>query len=128
MFWKQRVVALSPEEYLAKLLRKGLNEDGSPMLDPVPMAPPIGYRKQPSMVEIVRDMVRSERLRVAATEAGAETFEESEDFDVPDEFEAHSEYENDFDPPLAEITRVVEEERVSREAPPEEAPRADPPE
>lgn len=95
---------LTPEEYLAKLTRKGLHPDGTPVLDPVPVAPPIGYKKTPSMVEIVRDMVRGERLRQEAIAAGHETFEESEDFDVGDEPELmRSPWENQFDPPLEEI-------------------------
>ena len=76
---------LTVEQYAKKLLEKGLNPDGSQILDPVPVAPPIGYKKTPSMVEIVRDMVRSEKLAQAAREAGQETFEEADDFDVPDE-------------------------------------------
>jgi len=95
---------LTVEEYAAKLMRKGLNADGSPILDPVPMAPPIGYKKVPSMVEIVRDMVRSERLAQEARDAGHETFEEAEDFDIgEDDPQLHSPFENDFDPPLEEL-------------------------
>lgn len=97
-------VRLTPEQYLAKLTRYGLNADGTPKLDPVPLAPPIGYKKAPSMVEIVRDMVRSEKLRAEAEAAGHETFEESEDFDVPDEEPVmRSPWENQFDPPLEEL-------------------------
>ena len=95
---------LSVEEYFKKLQDKGLNPDGTQILDPVPMAPPIGYKKHPSMVEIVRDMVRSEKLAQEAAASGRETFEESEDFDVPDEPALMpSPWTNDFDPPLEEI-------------------------
>lgn len=124
------------EDYLAKLLDKGLNPDGTPMLDPTPMAPPIGYKKHPSMVEIVRDMVRSERLAQAAAESGHETFEESEDFDVGDDPELlRSQWENEFDPPLSELVRAGEEAIRAREAasrspsespPTPPAPRAEP--
>lgn len=92
---------LTPEEYGQKLLRLGLKADGTPALDPVPLAPPIGYKKQPSMVEIVRDMVRSEKLRVAALESGSETFEEADDFDIPDDdMMPSSPYEVVFEPPV----------------------------
>lgn len=107
---------LTPEEYLEKLTRIGLNEDGTEAVDPVPMDPPIGYKKQPSMVEIVREMVRSERLAQEARDMGHETFEESEDFDVGDDDGnmMPSPWVSEFDPPLSEVTRAVEEERAAR--------------
>jgi len=73
------------EDYLKKLISKGLNKDGTPILDPTPLAPPIGYKKAPSMIDIVRDMVRGERLKQEALAAGFETFDEADDFDVDDE-------------------------------------------
>lgn len=108
---------MTEEEYLAKMLAKSKAADGSEVLDPTPMAPPIGYVKQPSMVEIVRNMVRSEKLALLAAEAGMETFEESEDFDVGDEAEdLLSGFENEFDPPISEVREAVEEARRQREA------------
>lgn len=109
----RQVPRITEEEYLAKMLERGLDEHGRLVPDPVPIAPPVGYRKQPSMVEIVRDMVRGEKLRQAALESGHETFEESEDFDIGEDGEdLLSGYENDFDPPLSEIAREVEAERA----------------
>lgn len=110
---------LDLEEYLEKLARKGLKPDGTPILDPVPIAPPVGYKRHPSMVEIVRDMVKSERLAQAARDAGAETLEEAEDFDIDDEYQLGSPWENDFDPPLVELIeagRQVVAEREQQEA------------
>lgn len=107
---------LTLEEYFAKLKEKGLNEDGSPVLDPTPIAPPIGYKKTPSMVEIVRDMVRGERLKAEAEAAGHETFEESEDFDVGDDPELlRSPYENTFDPPLEDLLKAGREAIAERD-------------
>lgn len=120
--FQRRPRQITVEEYLEKLIAKGINPAGQEVPDPVPMAPPIGYKKQPSMVEIVRDMVRGEKLRLEALEAGSETFEESEDFDVGDEnaIELRSGYENDFDPPLVEIAKEVEIARKSAaNAPPD---------
>lgn len=108
---------LTKEEYLQKLTEKGLHADGTPVLDPLPIAPPIGYVKAPSMVEIVRDMVRGERLRQEAEAAGYETFEESEDFDVGDEdVHARSPYENEFDPPIGELLAAGREEVAKKES------------
>lgn len=114
---------MTPEQYAEKMLRRGLNNDGTPILDPLPIAPPVGYKKAPSMVEIVRDMVRSERLADAARQSGHETFEESEDFDVGDEDPlARSPWENDFDPPLEELLKAgraaLEEKKKVEQAEP----------
>lgn len=110
---RRRPRQMELEEYLAKLQSKGLHPDGTPVLDPTPLAPPIGYKKQPSMVEIVRDMVQRERLAQEAEAAGYETFDESEDFDIGDDFELMpSPWVNEFDPPLAEVAKVVEAEKA----------------
>lgn len=108
---------LTVEEYAAKLLARGYNPDGSQYLDPTPIAPPIGYKKQPSMVEIVRDMVRSERLAAAARESGHETFEESEDFDVDDDPDyGRTPFTSDFDPPLEVLLAAGRESLAAKEA------------
>lgn len=77
-----------------------LTAAGSEIPDPTPIAPPVGYKKQPSMVEIVRDMVRSERLRQEAEAGGFGSFEEEDDFDVGDDLDPHSQWENEFEPEI----------------------------
>lgn len=118
---------LTQEQYLAKLLERGLDESGKFEPDSVPLAPPIGYKKQPSMVEIVRNMVRSERLAAELAAAGHETFEESDDFDVEDDPpDMRSPWENDFDPPVSELLRagreVMDARRKAAEKPGDPAP------
>nr|QJB20443.1 MAG: hypothetical protein [Microvirus sp.] len=105
---------LTEEEYNLRLLAKGIGPDGL-IPDPVPIAPPIGYKRQPSMTEIVRNAVRSERLALEAQLAGFETFEESEDFDVGDEFDVpRSPHEFEGQPTIAELREAVRDERVKR--------------
>lgn len=98
---------MSDGDYAEKMERKGLTPDGA-MLDApdmdLPIAPPLGYIKQPSITERIRDMVRSEHLRLAAESAGAETFEEANDFDVGDDYDPSSPYEEVFDPPAPVIS------------------------
>lgn len=74
-----------------------LDDEGREVMDPTPMAPPIGYNPQPSMIEHIRNMVRRE-LSQYAQESGAETFEEADDFDVGDDFDPSSPYEEVFEP------------------------------
>lgn len=114
----QKPVQLSPDDYNARLLAKGLTADGL-IPDPVPIAPPIGYKKQPSMVEVVRSMVRSERLALEAELAGYETFEESEDFDVGDDDMPRSPHEFEDQPSIAEMRAAVAEARKSNKKPKE---------
>ena len=65
--------------------KPGLDEKGNEVPDPTPMEPPVGFVSQPPLREQIRQMVLSERLRLEAEAAGAETFEEADDFDVPDD-------------------------------------------
>lgn len=53
-------------------------------LDGKPMALPVGFRRPPSLIDQMRSMIRNE-LSEAANRGGRETFEEANDFDVPDD-------------------------------------------
>lgn len=75
-----------------------LDEQGHEVVSNVPEAPPLGWKRQPTMVDHIREMVRSERLRQEAEAAGAETFEEAEDFDVGDDLDLSSPYEAEYEP------------------------------
>lgn len=78
------------------------DERGREVLDPTPMAVPTHLRRPPTLQEQIRMMVRSEELRRAVSDAGGETFEEADDFDVGDDFDPTSPYEEAFDPPVEE--------------------------
>lgn len=65
--------------------------------DPTPMAPPVGFKRRPSLADQIREMVRNERLQRELDQAGYETFEEADDFDVGDDFDPTSAYEEHFD-------------------------------
>lgn len=95
-------------------LRVVLDENSYEVMDPVPLAPPVGYKKRPSITEIIREQIRSERLAMEAEAAGYETFEEAEDFDIEDDFDIQTQWENDFDPSIQEVVQEVEKERKSR--------------
>ena len=121
MFRKKNKL-LSKEQYLKKMLSLGIDENGYAIMDSEPMAPPIGYVKQPSMFELVRDMVQSERLRHEALAAGFESLEEADDFDIGDDAaeELYSGYENDLDVPIKELLeagrQAIEERKAAEKA------------
>lgn len=70
-----------------------LTPTGQLVPDPVPMAPPVGFRPQPSLPELIRQQVRLASLEAARN--GDESFEEADDFDVGDDVELKSPYELD---------------------------------
>lgn len=54
----------------------------------------------------IQGIIRGERLKEEMRNAGKETFEEADDFDVGDDFDPTSPYEEIFDPGLAEESRA----------------------
>lgn len=101
--FKRRSRQYDLEDYIARQKTRGyigaLQE-----VDPTPMAPPVGYTRHVPLHLQIREMVRSEALRQAAESADMETFEEADDFDIPDDpVEPGSPYENDFDPTIREM-------------------------
>lgn len=97
--------------------------EGRELPDPTPMAPPIGFKKQPSMVEMIRNMVRSEELRRAAEAQGQESFDEADDFEVGDDVDPSTPYEAEFEP-FAEVRKRAAE---AARAPSGGAPPVSPP-
>lgn len=72
--------------------------NGLEVPDPNPLEAPIGFKKPMSMNDRIRQMIRSEQLRMAADQSGMETFEEADDFDIGDDYDPHSPFEEVFDP------------------------------
>lgn len=70
---------------MLNFFKRRLTTDGKEIPDPTPMAPPVGFTRQPTLRDQIREMIASERLRAEAEAAGYESFDESDDFDIPDE-------------------------------------------
>ena len=87
-----------------------LTPEGREKLSPTPVAPPVGYVRQPSLAETIRNMVRSERLAQEAAAAGYETFEEADDFEVDDDFDPGHPFEAEFETPRAREIRLAAEQ------------------
>lgn len=117
--------------YEVKLELKSQTAMGEELPDATPIAPPIGYVKQPSMVERIREMVRSEQLRLEAEAAGDESFEEADDFNVEDDPEPFSayEWEPSFEPaePYTVTPAPAGKPEPKVDQPPESPPVAPPP-
>ena len=112
--------------------RDTLNK-GREVPDPIPMAPALGYERRPTIRDQIRDMIQSEKLKEEVTNAGAETFDEANDFDVEDEYyDPTTPYEDNFDPEPApdETARYVSDlkaELAKYEPENSQAPAGDPP-
>lgn len=95
-------------------------------LDPTPMQPPIGYKRQPSLSEQVRAMVYQHKRELEDSEP--ESLEEADDFEIEDDYDPHSRWENDFEPSIKELKKLyaqrLEEEKKKKEEPPAAAPSA----
>ncbi|UDN67493.1 hypothetical protein [robinz microvirus RP_32] len=72
-----------------------LDLHGREIPNPLPLAPPVGYKKSPTIAEQMRQMIRMASYEAA--HAGAETEEEANDFDVGEDFDPSTPYEHDFE-------------------------------
>lgn len=82
------------------MFRTEYDEFGREIPDPRPMAVPAGYDRPLSLAEQIKRMVRIELSRSAEAE-GLESFEEADDFDVPED-------EGDFVSPY-EVREMAQE-------------------
>lgn len=103
------------EDQVYVLVYPYLNKEGSEVLDPTPMEPPIGYKDQPDMWETVQRMVRTELLQRELAKDEYGSFEEEDDFDVGDDYEPNSPYENEADVSISELMHAGREELARQE-------------
>jgi len=87
---------------------------GNEIVDSVPMQPPLGYKRAPSLAEQIRQQVVAHKLEML--EQMEETDEEADDFEVGDDFEPSSKYENDGAPTIKELKAKAAEinERIKK--------------
>lgn len=82
------------------------DENGHEVLNPTVMAPPLGYKKQLSIAEQVRQQIRSMK---ALQDDEPETEEEADDFDIEDDPVMPSRWENDLIPSIKETRKRMKE-------------------
>lgn len=76
-----------------------LDDNGHEIPDPTPVALPSGFKRPETLAEQVQRLVRSSISRHAEAQ-GHETWEEANDFEVDDDFDPSTPYEEFFDPVL----------------------------
>lgn len=69
--------------------------NGDELLDDTPVALPLDHEVPESIEDKIKRLIQSERFAQAAAARGFETFEEADDFEIGDDFEAepHSPWE-----------------------------------
>lgn len=75
----------------------------------VPLAPPLGLHKSPSMVDIIMEQRRQlrEEFTAYARDKGYETFDEAEDFDIDDDMHhPTTPWENEFEPDVNALRKM----------------------
>lgn len=95
------------------------SEDNKEILNPTPVQPPIGYKPTLSLAEQIRQQVRAYK-HVEDTEP--ETEEEADDFDIIDDPQPESRWENDMIPSIKESRArlralLLEEKKYAKPAP-----------
>jgi len=98
-----------------------LDEKGREILDGRPMEPPVGYNPQPSLMEKIRKMVHDAQIQRDLAKAGAETFDEANDFDVGDDYDPSSPWEQYYEPTPFEAF-IANKEQAQKAEPPREPP------
>lgn len=85
-----------------------IGSDGLEYPDPVPMEPPIGYKKPPDILDMIRSMVRNEQVLRLQEAAGYESFDEADDLEVDDDpLDPLTPYEKVFEPPPKQPAAAV---------------------
>lgn len=93
--------------------RKAFDEEGRELNDPTPISVPVKFVTPESEVDRLRRFLRSEQLSRELDAQGWDTPEEADDFDVGDDFDPTSPYEQDFDVPEEILLPLSEKARAS---------------
>lgn len=72
-----------------------IDENGREVLDDTPVALPVSFKRPPTLQEQMRAMIK--QMSIEASQEGAETLEEADDFDIGDDYDPTSPYEVHFD-------------------------------
>lgn len=114
----------------ASVVKKRLekfNDHGEELVDGRSMEPPLGYEPSESLAEQIARAVRSHAIQQAIADAGGETEEEANDFDVGDDFDPTSPYEAYFEPITeSEFDRLIKSGRFTFPREPSPEPLATP--
>lgn len=84
-----------------------LDENGREMPSDAQLRIPVGFKRPETLAEQVQRLVRNGLSQYAESQ-GKETFQEADDFDVDDEMDLHTPFEQFFDPVLGKDVTLDE--------------------
>lgn len=97
-----------------RMTRSELDKEGREIVDPVPMAPPVGYVAGMTQEQRLQQMIRTEHQRLYALHYN-ETFEEANDLDIDDDpIDPDTPYEENFDPMDHEVRMKLRDDEWRR--------------
>lgn len=82
-----------------------LSDKGREIPNPIPHSPNVSNKRIVTERDRIRDIIRGEKLKAEMEASGNETFEEADDFEVGEDYDPSSPYEEIFDPAAAEDAR-----------------------
>lgn len=107
-----------------------INPDGREVLDPTPVEIPLGYQRPATLQEQIARLMAAEDFKRAMRARGQETFEEANDFEVGDDYDPKSPWEEEFHGQFEhEVNmerKLAEKERKAKEAPGTKEPKKAP--
>jgi len=80
--------------------------------DPTPLAPPVGFKREPSLFELIQQKMLEHKVNQLQEELGAETPEEAEDFDVDEDGSTEPASPYEFERHEAELLAAYEKLRL----------------
>lgn len=92
----------------------GLTPEGREIPDPIPLKPALSRQRARSIRDHVVDVVRSENFRRSMEDQGQETFEDADDFDVDDDIDPSSPYEEFFEGEYEQLRQARIEASLSK--------------
>lgn len=100
------------------------DKDGRELPDHRPMEPPVGYSPSPSIAEMIKTMVTNAMVQQQLAAQGEETFEEANDFDVGDDVDPESPYEEHYygEAPLEVLAELEKQGKPLHDVQPAPAP------
>lgn len=81
--------------------QRGLSKilpDGSELPDSTPVELPVGFYHPETIQQTIRRLVTDPAIRAEMASSGIETFDEADDFDIPEDDMPQSPHEENFDP------------------------------
>lgn len=83
-----------------------LDKNGHEVVDPTPMAPPIGYQDAPSIMDMINAQVKAAHA-ISELEKLSETEEDADDFEIDDDPDSlpGTPWENDTEPSIKDARK-----------------------